>query len=128
MSLEEVNVVGKKFTAVFTDYKVPIVGEAEMREIAPDEVLLKVYSAPVHFSDRGYSRGIYGSKDSLPPPPVGVGFEGAGEILAVGKDLENSLIGKKAAFSSSFTDEDFQGSFRQFIYLKASKLVLFPKE
>ncbi|CAI2374745.1 unnamed protein product [Moneuplotes crassus] len=118
---------GTKFRAVVTDFKKPTIAELELREIQDDELLIKVHSTPVHFADQGYCRGLYGNKEDLPPPPSGVGFEGAGEIVKVGANIDSSLVGRKAAFTNSFTDEGYQGTFRQYIYLPHSRVIVYPE-
>lgn len=118
---------GQKFKAVVTDYKKPSVVELELRELQSDELLIKVHSAPVHFADQGYSRGLYGNKEDLPAAPSGVGFEGAGEIVKVGADFDSSLVGRKAAFTNVFTDEGYQGTYRQFIALPKSRVIVYPE-
>ncbi len=59
------------------------------------EVLVRVGAAPVNPSDLMFLRGLYGQKKKLPIVP---GFEGSGEVVAVGGGLPARLMmGRRVA-------------------------------
>ena len=119
---------GTKFPAVMTDLKQPYLGEGEIRELKDGEILVKVYSAPVHPADQGFCRGYYGNKEKLPEPPLGCGFEGAGEVVEIGPNTQESLKGKRVAFAQGIDDPEYQGTYRKYVYIKAEKVIAFPDE
>lgn len=55
-------------------------------EPGPDEYLVKVEAAGVNFADVMQTRGTYGGG---PRPPYVAGFEGAGEIVAIGSAVRD---------------------------------------
>ncbi|WP_129784185.1 zinc-binding dehydrogenase [Promicromonospora panici] len=54
----------------------------------PGDYLIRVGAAGVNFADVMQSRGTYGNG---PTPPYVAGFEAAGEIVGVGRDVEDPL-------------------------------------
>ena len=88
----------KKFFAVTTDLKTPTYGEVEGRDLAENEVLVKVEAAPINPSDQYMAIGSYGVKSLFPPAPVGVGFEGSGTIVEAHETAGADLVGKKVVF------------------------------
>lgn len=59
------------------------------------EVLVRVAASPVNPSDLMFLRGLYGQKKNLPVVP---GFEGSGEVVAVGGGLSARLLrGRRVA-------------------------------
>lgn len=116
------------FPAVMTDLKKPYMGEGQKRDLKEGEVLVKVHSAPVHPADQGWCRGYYGEKSKLPEPPLGCGFEGSGEVIEVGPAADESLKGKKVTFIQGIEEEDYQGTYRKYLYIHASKVMIFPDD
>ena len=109
-----------------------------------DEVLIKILAAGICGSDvpRVFTKGTYHF-------PTIIGHEFAGEIVAVGSDITNALIGKKAAVFpllpcfkcdacknedyAACSDYDYYGSrrdgaFAEYIAVKVWNLVLVPDD
>ena len=95
--------------------------------MAEDEVLIKMYSAPIHPADMGFCRGYYGDKSKL-TPPLGCGMEGAGEIVEIGSSVEESYKGKRVAVTHDIYEPRYQGTYRQFLYAKANEVIAFPED
>ena len=55
----------------------------------PGEVLVRVGAAGVNFADVMQTRGTY---DGGPKPPYVAGFEAAGTVVALGKDVTQVAI------------------------------------
>ncbi|CAM5650184.1 NADPH:quinone reductase [Streptomyces purpurascens] len=71
---------GPKDLALTTDHRRPTPG--------PGEYLIRVGAAGVNFADVMQTHGTYGGG---PQAPYVAGFEAAGEIVAVGPDVETPL-------------------------------------
>ncbi len=83
------------------------------------QVLIKVDAAPVNPSDIAFLRGSYNITKTLPAVP---GFEGAGRIVAVGEDVDETLAGKMVCF---FTQDENVGSWAEYVVANvANTLVL----
>jgi S-(hydroxymethyl)glutathione dehydrogenase/alcohol dehydrogenase len=83
--------------AILTEYNEPLViEEVSTPAIGPREVLLHIDASGVCHSDLSFAKG------SVPlPPPVILGHEGAGTVLAVGDDVSRVKVGDRVI--SSFT-------------------------
>lgn len=57
---------------------------------------------------------------------MGVGFEGAGEIVEVGAGVDASNIGKAVAFSDQPHGQSFTGTWRQFKVANFEGLLVYP--
>ena len=55
-----------------------------MPKVEPGHVLIKVMAAPINPSDNFFMFNVYGIKEKVKLPPVGIGFEGAGIITEIG--------------------------------------------
>ena len=62
------------------------------RQPGPGEVLLKVEAVGLNRAESVYYRGFYLEKPNL---PSGLGYEALGKVIAVGPDVDRSLIGKR---------------------------------
>jgi NADPH:quinone reductase-like Zn-dependent oxidoreductase len=83
---------------------------------APGQVLIKVAASPVHFDDVVFCRGLHGFRRALPTTP---GFEGAGEVVAVGGGLVTRwLVGKRVAFAVA---DDTDGAWAEYALADASR-------
>jgi len=83
-----------------------------IRALADDEVLVKVQCATIHPADMFFLKGVYGS--SQPNPPLVPGFEGSGEVVQVGKNVDRNLIGVRCAIASNpSTQGPYQGVWGQ---------------
>ena len=71
-------------------------GDLTLPEIADDQVLIKVHSAPINPSDQLCVTGAYA--DSRPRPCT-LGGEGSGLVVATGSsDKAKSLLNKRVSF------------------------------
>lgn len=57
---------------------------------------------------------------------MGVGFEGAGEVVEVGNGVDATLVGKKVAFSQNPHSKDYEGTWRQFISVHHKAVMTYP--
>jgi len=64
-----------------------------------DELIIRVRAAGLNFADILSRQGLY--PDS-PPKPIVMGYEVSGVVEAVGKDVDNSLLGKSVAAMTRF--------------------------
>ncbi len=62
------------------------------RRPGPGEVLLKVEAVGLNRAESMYYHGFYMEKVSL---PSGLGYEAAGKVIAVGPEVDSTLIGKR---------------------------------
>jgi len=62
---------------------------------------------------------MYGLRGKVKKPPLGVGLEGCGQIVALGEGVPKGFLNKKVAFSNDPHTNKFQGSWRQYITLQA---------
>ena len=87
-------------------------------------MLIKVHARPINPSDKNCAKGTYGKipgKETL-----GIGFEGAGEIIQVSKNLDSSLVGKKAAFCFMIGAPGYEGTWREYIHVSKENVVIYP--
>ncbi|KJJ35184.1 alcohol dehydrogenase [Aspergillus flavus AF70] len=81
---------GDKFTAKLRDESLPTPG--------PRDVLIKVYAASLNYRDTALLRGEYRGSSKEDVVPVS---DGAGEVVAVGKDVKRVEKGDRVAVSCS---------------------------
>jgi len=81
---------------------------------------------PINPNDRYIVSGFFsfGSAGEF----KGVGFEGAGEIVEVGADIDKSLKGKKVAQIGNPFTPSYQGSWRQYLYSELQDLAIYPDD
>ena len=73
------------------DFTKPVkVVEVPIPKITSNQVLVKMFYAPINPSDLGTTRGKYFATAKL-PLPLTPGFEGSGEVVEVGKDYETKF-------------------------------------
>lgn len=70
--------------------------EIEVPAPADNEVTIKQHAAGLNFIDIYFRTGLYKS-----PLPHGLGFEGAGEVVAVGKSVTRLKAGDRVAYGQS---------------------------
>lgn len=75
---------------VYEPFKVRFL-EREIGPLAPDEVLVKVRASAICGSDLHIARGLHPSA----PLPVTIGHEFAGDVAAVGSEVENVKVGQR---------------------------------
>lgn len=63
----------------------------------PGQVLIRLAVAAVNPSDVMFIKGLYGQPRKKGRP---AGFEGAGEVIALGADADPGLLGKRVAFAA----------------------------
>lgn len=90
--------------------------EIDVGQPGPGEVLLKQHAIGVNFIDIYQRDGLY----KLPSLPAVLGSEGAGEVLAVGPDVEGFKVGDRAAYGS------VPGAYVDIRRVPASKLIKLP--
>jgi NADPH:quinone reductase-like Zn-dependent oxidoreductase len=79
----------------------------EVREIAapepgPGQVRVKLRFAGLNFSDVMARQGMY---PDAPPPPCVVGYEGSGDIEAVGEGVDRARIGERVMVLTRFNGQ-----------------------
>lgn len=93
------------------------VQEIAMPVASDDEVIIKVYAAPVNPSDIAFIQGVYNVVKPLPAIP---GFEASGEIIDAGKNVTN-LIGKKV---SCFVQDDNSGTWSEYLVANRNDIII----
>jgi len=81
----------------------------------PDEVVVRVAVAGVNFIDTYRRSGVY----RMTYPHI-VGSEGAGEVIAVGSEVDDIRVGQRVCWSSA------PGSYAELAVVKASEAVVVP--
>jgi NADPH:quinone reductase-like Zn-dependent oxidoreductase len=84
-----------KFEGVTTNLRKPsFKSDCVNEELIDGEVKVKVMSSPVNPSDFYMTIGMYGVKELYrSQEEMGVGLEGAGEVVEVGPGADPSLLG-----------------------------------
>jgi NADPH2:quinone reductase len=70
--------------------------EVAVASPAEHEVTVRQYAVGLNFIDIYFRTGLYNS-----PLPHGLGFEGAGEVIAVGKEVKRFKVGDRVAYGQS---------------------------
>ncbi|TDC93193.1 quinone oxidoreductase [Saccharopolyspora aridisoli] len=91
-------------------------GEVEVPEPGPGQLLVDVAAAGVNFIDTYQRSGLYSMQ--LPFTP---GSEGAGEIVAVGPDVDGFAVGERVAWATA------PGSYAEKALVPASSAVKVPE-
>ncbi len=92
------------------------IGDHDVAELGPDEVLVDVAAAGVNFIDTYQRSGVYPME-----LPTGLGLEGAGTIAAVGRDVTDREVGDRVAWT------DALGSYAQQHVVRAARTVRVPE-
>lgn len=89
-------------------------------------MLIKNHSMPINPNDRYIVTGFFnfGADAEF----KGVGFEGSGEVVEVGDNVDPSLIGKKVAHIGTPFTPNYQGSWRQYIYCEVNDIAVYPDD
>ena len=87
-------------------------------------MLIKVHARPINPSDQNCAKGVYGKVPGK--ETVGIGFEGAGEIIQVSNNVDASLVGKKAAFKNLIDAPGYEGTWREYIHIHKDDVVIYP--
>ena len=91
-----------------------ILGERELKPLKKNQVLVKVMCTTIHPADMAFLNGTYGhiKPDVFPIVP---GLEGSGEIIKVGPEGDENMIGKHAnVFSLPKEGETFDGLWAEY--------------
>ncbi|MEG0821560.1 MAG: quinone oxidoreductase [Burkholderiaceae bacterium] len=91
--------------------------EIEVGEPGPDEVRIRQRAIGLNFIDIYFRSGLYTS-----PLPHGLGFEGAGEVEAVGKNVTYLKVGDRVAYGQGPL-----GAYAQTRVLPAATVVRLPR-
>lgn len=96
--------------------------EMDLPKPGPGQVLIKVNRGSMNPNDLFHIRGVYSATLNF-PYPRGVGFEGAGTVVANGGGFPGALrMGKKVAFYTK------NGLFAEYVLAEALKLIVLPKD
>jgi len=103
-----------KLISVVTNLKHPLLVEYTPEDLKEGEVRIKVISCPINPSDMFMTEGSYGIWEMYrSQEQMGVGFEGAGEIIETGPKVPKEVVGRKIAFSQDPHSPTFTGTWRQ---------------
>ena len=91
--------------------------EVEVGEPGPDEVRIRQRAIGLNFIDIYYRTGLYASA-----LPHGLGFEGAGEVEAVGRNVDYLKVGDRVAYGQGPL-----GAYAQTRVLPAATVVKVPR-
>lgn len=92
--------------------------EKPLRQLKPDELLIKMEAAPFNPSDIAFMQNSYQVKKQMPCVP---GFEGAGIVVEVGSDLDSKRwINKRV---SCFSQQDKDGTWAEYFYAKPNEIL-----
>jgi NADPH2:quinone reductase len=102
--------------------------ERSFRNIQRFEILIKIMCTTIHPADLMFIKGQYGD---LKPDifPVTPGFEGSGEIIKVGEDIDRKYVGRKVAvFANSNHTGTFDGVWSEYHYTTLPSVMVFDKD
>jgi NADPH2:quinone reductase len=91
--------------------------EAPVGEPGPGQVRLRHLAIGLNYIDTYHRSGLY----PLPPLPVVLGLEGAGEVLAVGEGVSGLAVGERVAYVGAL------GAYSQERVVDAERLVPLPE-
>jgi NADPH:quinone reductase-like Zn-dependent oxidoreductase len=103
-----------------------ILKERSFRLIEKDEILVKIHACPINPSDLMFIKGEYGKlkPDIFPLVP---GFEGSGEIVEVGINLNKLLVGKRVGIIANPGKGTFDGLWSEYHYTKLQNVIIYDK-
>ena len=107
-ALQQTSLNGPQDLRLITDAPVPAPG--------PGEILIRVTAAGVNFADISQARGTFGGG---PQPPYLAGFEGAGEVAAVGEAVTGLEPGARVIGVG-------YGAFAEYMVLPAAAVLPVP--
>jgi NADPH:quinone reductase len=91
--------------------------EIEVPAPADNEITIRQHAAGLNFIDIYFRDGLYKN-----PLPHGLGFEGAGDVIAVGKAVKQFKVGDRVAYGQSPL-----GGYAQARNVPAAQVVKLPK-
>ncbi|PJZ57726.1 alcohol dehydrogenase catalytic domain-containing protein [Leptospira barantonii] len=96
--------------------------ELDLPKPQPGQVLIKVNRGSMNPNDLYHIKGVYSSTLNY-PYPRGVGFEGAGTVVANGGGIVGRMrMGKRVAFYTK------NGLFAEYVLADSLKLIVLPKD
>ncbi|TGM12999.1 oxidoreductase [Leptospira selangorensis] len=96
--------------------------ELDLPKPGPGQVLIKVNRGSMNPNDLYHIKGVYSSTLNY-PYPRGVGFEGAGTVVANGGGIVGRMrLGKRVAFYTK------NGLFAEYVLADALKLIVLPND
>ncbi|MFE3255523.1 zinc-binding dehydrogenase [Nocardia sp. NPDC059091] len=107
-ALQQTSLQGPQDLRLITDAPVPVPG--------PGEVLIRVAAAGVNFADISQAHGTFLGG---PRPPYTAGFEAAGEVVAAGDEVAESLSGARVVGVGA-------GAFAEYAVLPAASAMPIP--
>jgi NADPH:quinone reductase-like Zn-dependent oxidoreductase len=106
----------------------PTLRKRTLRNLEPNELLIRVWCTTIHPTDYVFMKGEYGVEKPYYHPIV-PGFEGSGEIVKVGDLVNTNLIGKRCGvLANSNKMTPFDGLWAQYYYATLSELILFDDD
>lgn len=101
--------------------------ERSFRNLQRFEILIRVYCTTIHNSDIDFIKGIYGDEkpDIFPVIP---GFEGSGEIVKVGEDIDRKYVGKRVGVIADGSKHGcFEGLWAEYHYTTLPNVFIFDQ-
>lgn len=95
--------------------------DIQMPEPDDNDVIIKVYAAPVNPSDIAFITGSYNIIKPLPATP---GFEASGQVVDAGKNAKG-LIGRNV---SCFVQDNRGGTWAEFIVANSNDVIILKEE
>ncbi len=106
--------------------KLQIVDDWAQPQLAADEVLLKVRCASINPIDWKTRKGLGWAAESIKNKlPWVLGFDVAGEVISVGKDVDSFKVGSRVCTTTDMLNSG--GSYAELIAVSASRLVAIPE-
>ena len=108
-----------------------VYGETAVPTPRKGELLIKVMASPVNPSDEMVAMGLYGLPNFKPTGEqiTSPGLEGAGIVVLVGPETENTWVGKRVGmFCESFKFSSFYGCWAQYTIKRVEDVVEIPEE
>jgi NADPH2:quinone reductase len=102
--------------------------EKSFRNLHRFEVLVRMVCTTIHPADLMFMKGEYGDikPDVFPLVP---GFEGSGEIIKVGEDIDKKCVGKRVSiFADSGHLGSFEGTWGEYHYTTLTNIIIYEKE
>lgn len=88
------------------------------------QVRVNWLSSPIAAADRTSIRGLYGSRQKLPAVP---GFDGCGEIVALGEKVKNVKLGQKVIHVPQKVNPPPNGTWQDSSIYEVSELTIVPE-
>ena len=101
--------------------------ERSLRNVAENEVLVKIKYTTINSADFLFLKGDYSNINATIFPVV-PGFEGCGEIVKVGAEVDRSFVGKRVSILADLSHPGtFDGLWAEYHYTHLSNLLVFDE-